>query len=401
MVKFTNNKLKEEVVELLKFCKENGIEHEFYQIEDWDNDTENLITIDYDEEFEFCLPRDDDYFSFTLRDIIDIKEDVLNSKLNGHIYRSKNKFIMRVESSEIRYESLIEEKDTKFTYKGKTYYVDLIQNCAEYSISVAINGNYSKYLPPTLPEDLFIYIYCKDGIDKNIDAIVQRYIFEVDSIFNIQLFESPRPEFVDDFDEDDSRYGNKRIIDMEIDDNLTEIISIFNQASNIESIESKILNYTRVIEYASQTVIKKDLFESVFNKLSSERVYSPDSDYILELEQIFKDNSKYSKDSEAIKVTVKQCCDAMNLKLHAPDFLKKINKLKVDSKKSEQLEALEELARAISDTRNMFSHAKTNYTKKGMECPKEQLFKFGECIKVVANQVIRWYARQSNTYIIK
>ena len=49
----------------------------------------------------------------------------------------------------------------------------------------------------------------------------------------------------------------------------------------------------------------------------------------------------------------------------------------------------------------MFSHAKTNYTKKGMECPKEQLFKFGECIKVVANQVIRWYARQSNTYIIK
>lgn len=401
MVSFVSEKLKEEVIELLKFCEESGIEHEFYQIEDWYEDEEDLIAIDYDEKFEFCLPRDDEYFSFTLRDIINIKDDVLNSKLDGHIYRSKNKFIMRVESSEIRYESFIEETDTNFTYKGKKYYIDLIQYSAEYAISVTINGNYNKYIPPTLPEDLFIYIYCEDGIDENIDAIIARYIFEIDSIFNIQLFESPRPEYIDGFDENDNRYTNKRIMDMEINDNLTEIISIFNQASNIESIESKILNYTRVIEYATQTVIKKDLFESVLNKLSSERVYNPDSDYILELEQIFKDNNKYSKDSEAIKVTVKQCCDAMNLKLYAPDFLKKINRLKIDSKKSEQLEALEDLGRAIADTRNMFSHAKTNYTKKGMECPKEQLFKFGECMKVVAKQVIRWYARQSNTYTIK
>lgn len=400
MIKFVSDELKEEVVELLNFCEENGIGHYFYEIDEWDMDEDELITIDYDNEFDFCFPEDEDTYLVTLKEAIDIKNDVSNSKLDGHIYRSKNKFIMRVASSELRYEKFIEPMETTFTYNGKEYDICLTDNSEEYTMAVCLNHEYDKYIPPTLVEDLFINIYCEDGLDENIDAIIEKYIFEVDSVFGIQLFPSPRPEYIDDYDEDDKE-DNRKIINTEVNNNLTEILSIFNKASNIESIESKILNYTRVIEYASQTVIKKDLFESVLNKLSSDRVYSPDSDYILELEQIFKDKNKYSKDSEAIKITVKQCCDAMNLKSYAPKFLKKMNKLKTDSKRLEQLEALEELGGAIADTRNMFSHAKTNYTNKGMECPKEDLFEFGECMKVVANQVIRWYARQSNTYIIK
>lgn len=401
MVSFTSERLKEEVIELLNFCEEKGIGHYFYDISEWNMDEDELINISDEDDFDFCFPEDEDTYPVTLKDAINIKNDVLNSKLEGHIYRSKNKFIMRVASSELRYEKFIETMETTFTYNGKKYEICLTDTSEEYIMAVCLNDEYNKYLPPTLMEDLFIYIYCEDGIDENIDAIIERYIFEVDCVFGIQLFPSPRPEYIDYYEEDDTIEDSRKIINTEVDDNLTEILSIFNKASNIESIESKILNYTRVIEYASQTVIKKDLFESVLNKLSSNRVYSPDSDYILELEQIFKDNNKYSKDSEAIKITVKQCCDAMNLKSYAPKFLKKINKLKIDSKKSEQLEALEELGGVIADTRNMFSHAKTNYTKKGMECPKEYLFEFGECMKLVANQVIRWYARQSNTYIIK
>lgn len=400
MIQFVNDALRNETNELIKFCEEKGITHYFYDF--YDEDEEELITVDYGDEFEFSLPRDNQSYSIKLIAAINLKNDILDSKLDGHIYRSKNKFIMRVASSEWQYEKFVNTMETIFTYNGKKYEIWISEKSEEYAMAIYINNKYHKYIPPTLVEDLFINIYCEDGLDKNIDSIIERYIFEVDSIFGIQLFPSPRPEYEDDYDEDeDNLEDGRKIINAEVDDNLTEILSIFNKASSIESIESKILNYTRVIEYVSQTVIKKDLFESVFNKLSSNRVHSPDSDYILELEQIFKDNNKYSKDSEAIKITVKQCCDAMNLKLHAPKFLKKINKLKIDSKKSEQLEALEELGGAISDTRNMFSHAKTNYTKKGMECPKGDLFEFGECMKVVANQVIRWYSRQSNTYIIK
>lgn len=402
MIKYKNEEFKKEFIELVRFCHDEGIVCE-YDIKDIENINEDeIIEIDEDDEFYFELPDDRDIDTITIREAINIKNDIRDSKLDGHIYKSKNKVIVRVASSELWYERFIDSADAIFKYNGKSYNIFLDMYSQEYAISVYINNQYSEYVPPRLDDDLFIYIKCEEGIDENIDAIIERYIFEVDSLFGIQLFHAPRPEFDDFYDEiNDDTEKNRAIRDIEVDDNLTEILSIFNKASNIESIESKILNYTRVIEYASQTVIKKDLFESVLNKLSSDRIYNPDSDYVLELEQIFKDNNKYSKDSEAIKVTVKVCCDAMNIKSHAPRFLKKMGRLKIDSKRSEQLEALEELGGAIADTRNMFSHAKTNYTKKGMECPKEQLFEFGQCIKVVAYQVIRWYSRQSNAYLIK
>lgn len=410
MIKYKNEELKKQFINLIKFCNYEGIEYEYdTEVVDKikeeniiDIKEEDIIDIDEEDNFYFLLPEDIEEYGITIREAIDIKNDVINSKLDGHIYKSKNKVIVRVASSELWYEKFIEFSQATFKYNGKSYKIYLDMDSEEYAIAIYINNQYSKYIPPRLQEDLFMCIECEEGIDENIDAIIERYIFEVDSLFGIQLFHSPRPEFCDFDDETNDDIENNRIIgDIEIDDNLTQILSIFNKASSIESIESKILNYTRVIEYASQTVIKKDLFESVLNKLSSDRIYNPDGDYILELEQIFKDNNKYSKDSEAIKVTVKACCDTMNIKSYAPSFLKKMSRLKINSKRSEQLEALEELGQAIADTRNMFSHAKTNYTKKGMECPKEQLFEFGQCIKVVAYQVIRWYSRQSNAYLIK
>lgn len=401
MLKFKNEELREEFIELVNFCNDRGIECGFDKIEENDD----IVEIDEDGEFYFGLPEDIDIDTLTIREAIDIKNDVSNSKLDGHIYKSKNKVIVRVASTELwheRFMDVIDYTHATFKYNGKSYNICLDTNSEEYAISIFINDQYSEYIPPKLDDDLFICIECEEGVDENIDAIIERYIFEVDSVFGIQLFHSPRPQFLDFDDEADMDVEkNRRIRDIEVGDNLTEILSIFNKASNIESIESKILNYTRVIEYTSQTVIKKDLVESVLNKLSSDRVYNPDSSYILELEQIFKDSNKYSSDKEAIKITVQHCCDAMNLKKHSPKFLKKMNKLEVNSKRTEQLEALKELGEAIADTRNMLSHAKTNYSKKGMECPKDQLFEFGQCMKVVAYQVVRWYSRQSSTYIIK
>lgn len=401
MFEYESEELKKEFIELVEFCNTKGIRCEFNDINEMEAEQE-IIGIEEEGNFYFELTDYDECNIIDIRRAIEIKNDVINSRQEGHIYRSKNKYIVRVATTESVYTPYIKPIKATFKYNGKDYKVSLETESEEYYISLFINNQYGEYLPIVLDDDLFICIECKEGIGKNVEAILQRYIFEVDSLFGIQLFESPRPEEVEfDYEEEESAEDSRVIKEIEIDDNLTEILSIFNKAANIESIESKILNYTRVIEYASQTVIKKDLFESVLNKLSSDRVYNPDGQYILELEQIFKENSKYSKDKEAIKITVSQCCDVMNLKSYAPKFLKKINMLKIDSKKADQLEALAELGEAIADTRNMVSHAKTNYNKKGMECPNEQLFEFGQCVKVVAYQVVRWYARQSNTYLIK
>lgn len=36
----------------------------------------------------------------------------------------------------------------------------------------------------------------------------------------------------------------------------------------------------------------------------------------------------------------------------------------------------------------------TNYKKKGGECPEVELEIFSKCLKIVASQAIRWFARQ-------
>jgi hypothetical protein len=55
-----------------------------------------------------------------------------------------------------------------------------------------------------------------------------------------------------------------------------------------------------------------------------------DANYIKELEQAFDDfRIKYSKDSEAIKVTIFRCCDIEEICDLAPKYLKKIKELKI------------------------------------------------------------------------
>ncbi|MBS6043302.1 MAG: hypothetical protein KIA08_11475 [Clostridium baratii] len=398
MLQFANEELKQNTINLISFCNKYDIDYDFCDIDDWDLDEDEIEHINEESDFYMGLPYDCS-IELELGDTIKLYKEVINAKLDGHIYRSKNRFIMRVTSYEMYFDSIIDESDTMFTYNDKEYSVQLLSESEEYSLSVVINDECSEYVPPVLSDDLFISVYCKDGIEEDMDAIVQRYIFEIDSVFNIQLFDSPRPELID------IGYGKqevsaRKIVSAKIDNGLTEILKIFNKASSIESIEAKILDYTRVIEYASQTVIKKDLFESVFNKLSSDRVYNPDAEYILELEQIFKENNKYTKDKEAIKLTIKQCCDAMNVKKYCLTFISKFKKLEKNSTKLKQLDALDELGEVIADTRNKFAHAKTNYTNKGKECPDKHLFEFVECLKEVARQVIRWYSRQSSKYTI-
>lgn len=56
----------------------------------------------------------------------------------------------------------------------------------------------------------------------------------------------------------------------------------------------------------------------------------------------------------------------------APPFLRFTKRLSTKGKNDDILKAFKEDANVISNTRNMFAHAKTSYEKKGMECPTEQ-----------------------------
>lgn len=286
-------------------------------------------------------------------------------------------------------------------YKDKKIRCSIVHGITLFGLKVLEMKEYNKYFPPVTYEDYFIKIKGENLTNEEFDEIVNAYIFELSAcdVINLSLSYRPQPE---DFEEEETeeflnqtQYMRTLLCGKGID----EIIEIYNGALKSFDTERKIIQYTKVIEFVSQTVIRMEKTERIQCKLNSLRSLKSDANFIKELELAFDDfKDKYSGDSEAIKSTVFRCCDIEDICDLAPEYLKKISGLKkqLGNPKVNRVELLEaakaELAQSISDTRNAISHAKANYTPKGKECPDEEMDYFLEMVRVVAVQVIKWYA---------
>ena len=181
---------------------------------------------------------------------------------------------------------------------------------------------------------------------------------------------------------------------------INELIKLFNDAEEgFVNYNYAILQYTKVLEFVSQTVIRQEITTKAQNKLMSSRALNPDANYIKEIENLFLDfKQKYDTDRNAIKATIRTCCDLFEIVDHAPKYLDRIIKLKENllKEKSDKEKlvdsAFDLLTDSISDTRNFLAHAKANYTLKGKECPDEQKEYFVNMLKILSTQAIRWFA---------
>ncbi|ARF16395.1 hypothetical protein SporoP17a_03165 [Sporosarcina ureae] len=147
------------------------------------------------------------------------------------------------------------------------------------------------------------------------------------------------------------------------------MLKLYNSTLSSMDYEILILTYTKVIEYVSQTVIRQDLINSATKKFFSTGAVNPDANYILELSKIFESNRNNQKYYFSIKLTIETCCDLNEIVTIAPPFLRFTKRLCIDIKNDNRIKAVEEVANAISNTRNMFAHAKTNYEKKAWNVP--------------------------------
>ena len=332
-------------------------------------------------------------------------EESINAQFEyGLKYLSSNRILFKIDSLEIERIYALESNygnvfKTIFQNKNVEYECNLVSDFTYYDFKIFMEGIYDKeiFFP-----NYFNYFWeiKSENINENLAfQIAQAYIFELSSAFDVDIHIDSIKNY-DPYDyrlEENPNFENIRLRPLLVGKGMEELLSLFNSTNRIDDSEILILYYTKVIEYVSKTVLKKEMLNKVLNKLASSKALNPDANYVLELEKLFEEQRNYKKDKEAIRLTIETCCDADELSSDAPIFLKKLKKIKISSSKEEKNQGLNELANAISNTRNMIAHAKTNYKMSGSECPSNELEEFAYCLKKVAQQVIRWFARQNDS----
>ncbi|MGA9286824.1 MAG: hypothetical protein WBV93_00630 [Anaerobacillus sp.] len=399
--RFVTEEFRNEVKDLFEFFESHNIRHDsdhlgkFY--EDVDGDDEEEFVYDEDTELTPWIPDSEFEESHTISDLLDMVYEAKNT-----VFFDEYKFVgKRTALIHIDYQILeeiflfgINIPTVKEVIDEQEYTINIVNGLTSYGIKLIIDGNYNEQIPAVENDDTFIEIRGEDKIDERvIDSLVESYLFELKSTINISIHVMPRVSYYTEQYEE-FRTNATRLRPLLRGKGVHELLKLYNSSLSTTNFEILVLTYTKVIEYVSQTVIQQDLIKSATKKLFSPKALNPDANYILELSEIFEGNRNNQKDYASIKLTIETCCDLNEIVRVAPRFLKFTNKLTSSSKETEIVKAYEEVANAISNTRNMFAHAKTNYDKKGMECPMDQLHEFTTCLDILSQQVIRWFAKE-------
>lgn len=402
-VSFVSEEFEKEVRQLIKFFDDYDIQHDFVYLSDEDDEEdeedEEDLTIDENYVLPIWFPRSDYEKEHTIGELLDVVygvKEIIDFDEFKLISKRVALFYIDSQIQELIYGVGLDIPTITEVVDDQEYTINIVNGLTSYGIKLIIDDLFNKHVPPVDESDTFIEISTKGTIDlKIIESLVDAYLFELKSTLNIGIHLSPRISYDSLEDELEYRTDTTRLRPLLRGKGVHELLKLYNSSLSSANYEILVLTYTKVIEYVSQTVIQQDLINSATKKLFSPRALNPDANYILELGKIFEGNRNNQKDYFAIKLTIETCCDLKEIAKEAPQFLKFTKKLNKDSKNDDKVKAFEEVANAISNTRNMFAHAKTNYEKKGMECPTDQLEGFTECLDILAQQVIRWFAKAS------
>ncbi|MGX5647593.1 hypothetical protein ACWKS6_21685 [Bacillus cereus] len=397
-IKFDPESLENQVAELLDLFEVNNIQHDFDDIEQLTDDDDEVI-ITRDSEIGIWLPHEE--FAENIFSIGHLLEMVSEAKsvkvLDEDTFIGEKLAVVAVESfnKDLLFR-VAYGRGTEVTEKigEQEYTLEMVGGVTSFNLALTFANEYNDEHPPSHYDDIFIEIRSNTELNEEIvDSLVQSYIFEVKSTLGLELHRSQR-YYYEEEDLMEEEATPEKLRPLLRGKGVEELLRLYNSSLSIQDVEILLLTYTKVIEYVSQTVIRQDLVQETLKKLASPRALVPDANYILELNKVFEDFKNNQKDFQAIKLTIKTCCDIHEIVTIAPEFLKLTKKITIDSKPEDIQKALSEISDAISNTRNMFAHAKTNYEKKGKECPEDQLFDFAKCVDILAQQIIRWFARQ-------
>lgn len=273
-----------------------------------------------------------------------------------------------------------------------THVCKLVEGFTPFGVMVAASGNYDKYFPPVSSDDIFVEITSTDEgitLEKYRD-LFRAYSFELSSSLSFDIAISSRPN-IDYYEEDSPKKEySEKFRPLLSGKGISEPLDLYVKAIESPSPDIAILYFTKILEFVSQTVIRIQLTGRIRTKLLTQRALDPDAEFIRELGQLFDDNKVYKKDRDALKITIATCCEAMELQKVVPKCV--LSKWDGHLSNGNAKMALEDLAFCIASTRNGIAHAKSNYESTGREAPEEEYEQLAKCMKICAQQVIRWYA---------
>lgn len=391
-----------EYFENIKCTNDNYTYEEYEELEFNIEDGEYVIT--GEEIVKICIDEEDSIFENKLERLIKLIYNIDQASIDDDgVCISDNLAILRVIPQNLIFENLDEFPDFKKTISYKNRNVTLTTSSYSdlYCMRVFFDENFNEYNPVILYDDLFIEIDFGEVFDISKEIILEifnAYIFEIFVASGYKFTMNPRNSLI--FEMDGIENTDTNMLDMNtllFSKGMKEVLMLFNGAEGYNE-DRAILEYVKVIEYISVTVVNQNVTQEVQEKLDDITGITPSGDYIKELGKIFiKHNKKLKSDSDMIKATIKECCDIENLARYSPKFIEPLHSLiKAIVENNPNIENLKinannALAKSISDTRNNISHAKANYENKGYECPDNKKEEFIILLRNVCVQVIRWF----------
>ena len=413
MLKFDPPKIKDEMNSVKIVIEDhNCVIGNWYPIDDPDFDPSKFDdeVISYSTVLNLWVPETEDSPELTIKDLIDLSEELKNARLqNNTRYISQKRVLQSIKPLELTQLSILglgegwpstRLFEQKLNFDGNTIAIGIINGFSPFSLIVAKNGDYEDFLPPFHEEDYFIEITFENALKNNIiDSLIEAYLFELNSSLNLTFKQHIRPIPDGGWDYEDAHENatelekNARLRPLINGKGIKEACHLFNKAISIEDNEElRLFSLVKAIEYIAPTVVKKKTNEQIRQRLLSSDALNPDAEFIADLIKLIENNRESRKDAAALKLTILEACDPNPLAKVAPKFLNKIHLKNDFIKDADRKSALEELSNCITATRNKIAHAKSNFQPTGKECPDEQLSSFVECLRLVAIQIIQWFA---------
>lgn len=361
---------------------------------------------------EVGIVRCDDPVELTAGEFVQLMQEVSAAKdttFDGLTYHSQRRTIISVQPADARTAVVLDSfaagpnqhAVSVIALDGQEIAVGLVRTSVHFGLTLVLRGYfYDKYYPPLTGDDAFVEVRHPTNISASkATDIVYAYLFELNSSLGLRFSLAPRPDSQDESPESDEVESviarAERLRPILVGAGLGPLMREFHRGTAGVDDESSLICLVKCIEYVSATVVRERQYDDIRKRLQSPFVLSPTAAYMDDLLALFEENRIFTKDHEALKLTVDRCCDAILLSQHAPKCIPSLRSITANSKNADRRAGLAELSACLSATRNQLAHAKANYELTGKECPPDQLSQLLQCARIAAEQCVRWYAMQN------